>query len=319
MSRDHRAAWAALLLVAGMGLGCQEGPESPAPPPAPTVPAAEIPPPPPPPPPQKDTLFLGFAQDRIEIVEGEPAAVDIFFDAHYGDDPTRQRATRLPEIRAAVEPGTASEADLLLRGVQIGTGGQILAPGTTWLAMLAVEDDLDEGPETLTLRLEPLPDDRRWGGSHPEVIEITRGELEVVIRDAPDAGTCRNVTISATPPRDVGGGPRSPAGSCEERLWETEVTVESDRGDPIQLDRIRAPGRVYGWRVESLGERVRHQLRFQWVRGPDLPPEMALRPCAQTGRGPTLVCGAGACRTYPPGSTMPPPERQAQCRQEELR
>ena len=316
MSRDHRAAWAALLVVAGMGLGCQEGPESPAPPPAPTVPAAEIPPPPP----QKDTLFLGFAQDRIEIVEGEPAAVDIFFEQYnVDDDPETWVTTGLPEVQAIVEPGTASEADLLLRGVLIGTGGQILAPGTTWLAMLAVEDDLDEEPETLTLRLDPLPDDRRWSGVHPEVIEITRGELEVVIRDAPDGGTCRNVTISATPPRDVGGGPRSPAGSCEERLWETEVTVESDRGDPIQLDRIRAQGRVYGWRVWPLGERVRHQLRFQWVRGPDLPLEMALRPCAETGRGPTLVCGARACRTYPPGSTIPPPERQAQCRQEELR
>ena len=314
MSRNHRAAWAALLVVAGMGLGCQEGPESPTSPPAPTVPAAEIPPP------RKDTLFLGFAQDRIEIVEGEPAAVDIFFEPYYADDdPETWFMTDLPEVQAVVEPGTASEADLLLRGVLIGTGGQILAPGTTWLAMLAVEDDLDEGPETLTLRLDPLPDDRRWSGVHPEVIEITRGELEVVIRDAPDAGTCRNVTISATPPRDVGGAPRGSAPSCEERLWETEVTVESDRGDAIQLDRIRAPGRVYGWRVESLGERVRHQLRFQWVRGPDLPLEMALRPCAETGRGPTLVCGARACRTYPPGATMPPPERQAQCRQEELR
>ena len=316
MSGDHRAAWAALLVVAGMGLGCQEGPESPTSPPAPTVPAAEIPPPPP----RKDTLFLGFAQDRIEIVEGEPAAVDIFFEQYnVDDDPETWVTTGLAEVQAVVEPGTASEADLLLRGVLIGTGGQILAPGTTWLAMLAVEDDLDEGPETLTLRLDPLPDDRRWSGVHPEVIEITRGELEVVIRDAPDAGTCRNVTISATPPRDVGGAPRGSAPSCEERLWETEVTVESDRGDAIQLDRIRAPGRVYGWRVESLGERVRHQLRFQWVRGPDLPLEMALRPCAETGRGPTLVCGARACRTYPPGATMPPPERQAQCRQEELR
>ena len=311
MSRDHRAAWAALLLVAGMGLGCQEGPESPAPPPAPTVPAAEIPPPPP----RKDTLFLGFAQDRIEIVEGEAAAVDILFEPYYvDDDPTKQAATWLPEVQTVLEPGTASAADLLVRGVGIGSGTEVLESGTTWLAMLAVEDDLDEGPETLTLRLDPLPDDRRWGGSHPEVIEITRGELEVVIRDAPDAGSCRNVTIRATPPRDVTGGPPASANPCDGRLWETEVTVESDRGDEIQLDRIRAPGRVYGWRVESLENRVRHRLRFQWLRGPDLPPEMALRPCAQTGRGPTLVCGAEECRTYPPSSAIPPTERPVQCR-----
>ena len=246
--------------------------------------------------------------------------MDIFFEPYYADDdPETWFTTTLQEVQAVVEPGTASEADLLLRGVLIGRGGQILAPGTTWLTMVAVEDDLDEEPETLTLRLEPIPDQPRWDAYHPEVIEFTNAELEVVIRDAPDAGSCRNVTISATPPRDVGGGPRGSAPSCEERLWETEVTVESDRGDAIQLDRIRAPGRVYGWRVESLGERVRHQLRFQWVRGPDLPLEMALRPCAETGRGPTLVCGARACRTYPPGATMPPPERQAQCRQEELR
>ena len=248
--------------------------------------------------------------------------MDIFFEPFKVNAfPVAWMLTVFPEVKLSVEPGTASESDLLVRGVHIGGGGRALVSGTTWLAMLAVEDDLDEGPETLTLRLEPVPDEPRWDADSRsvEVFEVTNAELEVVIRDAPDAGSCRNVTISATPPRDVFRTARGPSDRCVRRLWETEVTVESDRGDPIQLDRIRAPGRVSGWRVESLGDRVRHQLRFQWVRGPDLPPEMALRPCAQTGRGPTLVCGARACRTYPPGATIPPPERQAQCRQEELR
>ena len=314
MSRDHRAAWAALLLVGGMGLGCQEGPESPAPPPAPTVPAAEIPPPPP----QTDTLFLGFAQDRIEIVEGEAAAVDIVFEPyHVNDDPTSQVASWLSGVRAVVAPGTASAADLLVRGVQVGSFSFPLEAAATWLAMLGVEDDLDEGPETLTLRLEPDPDQPIPNAYPPKFIEVTNAELVVVIHDAPDAGTCRNVTIRATRPRDVTGGPRGPD-PCEERLWETEVTVESDRGDAIQLDRIRAQGRVYGWKVESLGNRVRHQLRFQWGRGADPLREMAFRPCAQTGRSPTLVCGAQECRTYPPGAKVPPPERRAQCRPEEF-
>ena len=146
MSGDHRAAWAALLLVAGMGFGCQEGPESPAPPPAPTVPPAEIPPPPPPPPPEKDTLFLGFAQDRIEIVEGEAAAVDIFFEPFKVNAfPVAWMLTVFPEVKLSVEPGTASESDLLVRGVHIGGGGRALVSGTTWLAMLAVEDVWTKG------------------------------------------------------------------------------------------------------------------------------------------------------------------------------
>ena len=315
MSGDHRAAWAALLLVAGMGLGCQEGPESPAPPPAPTVPAAEIPPPPPPPP-KTDKLFLGFVQDRIEIVEGEAAAVDIFFEQYILEwDRATATETSLPEVEVIVEPGTASAADLLVRGVRIGSEYEVHRSGTTWLVMLAVEDDIEEGPETLTLRLDPLPTHRRLNAVHPEVFEVTQAELEVVIRDAPDTGTCRNVTIRATRPREVGGFSGGSANPCASHLLETEVTVESDRGDEIQLDRIQAQGRVYGWRVLPVGNRVRHHLRFQWKRGPDPPREMAFRPCAETGRGPTLVCGAQECRTYPPGSEIPPPEEPpAQCR-----
>ena len=255
-------------------------------------------------------MFLGFAQDRIEINEGGEVAVDIEFEPYYRGTPDRLNDFWLLDVRAVVEPGSASAEDLLVGGVRIGHDYKRLEAGTTWLGMRALADGVAEEPETLRLRLEPFPNpDYRY----PPVIEIRNAELEVVIRDAEAADVCPDIRIAATPPRRV---PRTGRGLICPIFYsfETEVTVESERGTPLQLDRIGSKGRIHGWRVESLGSRVRHQLLVQWEVLEERSWELRVEPCPRTGRGPTLVCTTESCKTYAPGSQVPAPRRPAACR-----
>ena len=265
-------------------------------------------PPPRPPPPRFDVMFVGFAEDRIEIVEGEDAAVEIAFDPYYWVDPdvSDQRDRWLLDVRAVVEAGSASAEDLLVAGgVRIGAGVRIVEAGRTWLGVRAVSDGKAEGPESLRLRLEPVPRSYLNG---PEVVEVTNAELEVVIRDAETADVCSDVRITATKPRaDPGAFEKL---RCPFHfVFETEVTVEADRGAALQLDRLASEGRIDGWRVEPLGSRVRHEFVLQWFVREERSWETRLEPCPGTGRGPTLVCTWESCRVYGPGSEVPPLRR----------
>ena len=193
LGRADAGGWARWLLwwaVAGAA-GCGDGGEAPASPP--------LLPPPEPPPSRVSTLFLGFVEERIEIVEGEGAAVDIAFEPYYWVAPDVADRWVL-DVRAVVEAGSASAEDLVVGGVRIGAEVQILESGTTWLGLRALADGVEEAPETLRLRLEPVAAANR-GGSYPEVVEVTNAELEVVIRDAEAADICADVRITATKPR----------------------------------------------------------------------------------------------------------------------
>ena len=271
-------------------------------------------PPPRPPPPLTDTLFVGFAEDRIEITEGEAITVGVEFEPYYRTprDPKDPSHRWAAYVRAVVEPGSGSEADLLVGGAQIGRHRQILDAGTTWLAIRARLDGVLEGTESLKLRLEPfLP---HFVVSYPPAVEVRSPELEVVIRDAEGSGVCRDTRITGTAPRNVSwphpGPPRCRFGD----VFETEVTVESERGQGLQLDRITPSGRIDGWRVEAEGSRVRHHLVLQWAVEEDGSWDMRLEPCPLTGRGPMLVCDIRACESYAPGEPVPVARRPAGCR-----
>ena len=294
--------WLALAGAAGCG-GAGEDPAS-------AVPVLPPPRPSPPPPPTTDTLFLGFARDRIEIVEGEEVAVDIEFEAYYRVPPDISLWKDLwaLDVRAALEAGSASAEDLVVGGVRIGYSDRILEAGTTWLAMRAPADGVAEGPETLRLRLEPAPNWHLGEYLYPQVIEVTNAELEVVIRDAEDPDVCPDIRITATAPRRVRGTYR---GLICPFNWsfETEVTVESERGTALQLDRLASEGWIQEWRVKPLGSRIRHELLVQWKVLEERSWEVRVAPCP--GRGPTLVCSWKSCRTYAPGSLVPGPRRPA--------
>ena len=294
----RRVLWALSFALAGAA-GCGDSGEAPASPP--------LLPPPEPPPSRVSTLFLGFVEDRIEIVEGEGAAVDIAFEPQYWGTSDRSEDFWLLDVRAVVEAGSASAGDLVVGGVRIGPGDRKLESGTTWLGLRALADGVAEAPETLRLRLEPVAN-RFAPPSYPEVIEVTNAELEVVIRDAEAADICADVRITATKPRFVprGGG----VVNCPLlQVFETEVTVESERGTELQLDRLGSRGRIYGWRVEPLGSRVRHEFLVQWKVLEERSWETRLEPCPGTGRGPTLVCTWDSCRVYGRGSVVPAPRR----------
>ena len=307
----ERVFWVLGLVLLAAGAGCGGGGQPP-------VSAAPSLPPPRPPPPLTDTLFLGFVEDRIEITEGEGAAVEIAFEPFYTRvrDPNARGPEGFPGlyVAAEVEPGTAAAEDLLVRGVQIGDYGRFPQAGTTWLAIRALPNGVAEGSESLTLRLRP----QRSEHDYPPAIEMTNAELEVVIRDREVSGICGNIHIVGAKPRNVTvlrhleDGP-----PCRfEDVFETEVAVESDREEGLQLDRIHPLGRIDGWRVEAAGPRLRHHLVVQWEVGLDRDTwEMRLEPCPLTGSGPTLVCTVDTCETYGAGSQVPAPRRPTGCRE----
>ena len=297
-----RLAGAVLLLVAGVA-GCGgsgDVPVGPAPP--------SLPPPGPPPPP--GSLQVGFAEDRVELREGEGIAVGIEFEPHYRSppDPDMHEDSWRLDLRVIVEPEGELSGDLWVGEVPLRPtyAFRYLRRQTTWLALQALPDGEPEAPETLTLRLALV-------GGQPYArrrIELTNAELEVVIHDADTAAVCSDVGITATPPRRlIDRGDRPECASWG--VFETEVTVEADRGAPLQLERLRSSGRIDGWRLEFAGSRIRHHFVLQWDN--ERSAEMRLQACPAWGGGPTLVCTEEACETYPAGAPIPAPGSPLAC------
>ena len=294
--RRWRGAFSAgLCLVLTAAVGCEALLVSP--PPASPEPGSLL----------TDTLFIGFAQDRIELIEGESVAVDIEFEAQYrspSDPPKWQLG-----FRAVVESGTASAEDLLVAAGHVGDLYQVLGKGTTWLGMQALPDGIAEPSETFTLHLKPDADVK--DASYPPAIELTNAELEIVIHDADAAAICSRVRIRGSPPRRL-TRPGCRSSACPSwGIFQTEVTVGAARSVPLQWDML-SDGRINGWRIETLGSRVRHHLVLQWDI--ERSAEMRVQPCPLSDRGPTLVCTVDACEAYAAGSRIPPPGSPLVCR-----
>ena len=276
--------------------------------PVPRLPPPEIPPPPP----LEDTVYLGFTQERIELVEGESAAVAVAFEPVFPRGARGRYEDALTfDLLVEVEPGSGSAADLAVSGaVRVGDFRTVLRSGTVWLGLRALVDEVAESPETLRLRLVPaLPEEFLTETQYPAVFEFTNEVLEVELRDGGGADRCGDVRITAGPPRrasiDVFGADSCLGGT----VYETEVTVEADRAEAVQLDRITSHGRISDWRVEFDGGRVRHGLTLQWQPETRRAWEMRVQPCASAAGGPTLVCTVDSCVVYPEGSRLPPTRR----------
>ena len=177
----------ALSLAGGAGCGGTAGTDDLAP--VPRLPPPEIPPPPP----LENTVYIGFTQERIELVEGESAAVAVAFEPVFPRGSSGRWEDALTfDLLVEVEPGSGSAADLAVSGaVRVGDFTTVLQAGTVWLGLRALVDDAAELPETLRLRLSPaLPEEfmtetqyplfeftnevlgggsagRRWGGPLP--------------------------------------------------------------------------------------------------------------------------------------------------------
>ena len=296
----------ACLLAGGAGCGGTAGTEDLAP--VPRLPPPEIPPPPP----LEDTVYLGFTQERIELVEGESAALAVAFEPVFPRGVSGGREDALTfDLLVEVEPGSGSAADVAVSGaVRVGDFTYVLRAGTTWLGLRALVDELAEPPETLRLRLSPaLPEEFQTERQYPTVFEFTNEVLEVELRDGGGADRCRNVRISASPPRRASIDVLRADNCLDGTVYETEVTVEADRTEAVQLDRITSHGRISDWRVGFDGGRVRHDLTLQWRPEEARAWEMRVQPCASAAGGPTLVCTVDSCAVYPAGSRLPPTRR----------
>ena len=186
-----------------------------------------------------------------------------------------------------------------------------MGSGATWLALRALADGVVEGPETLRLRLEvsssPIMDPEGWGSYDPPAVEVTNGELEVVIHDADGAGACSDVEV-----RGIALGPLEVSDDGCRGLRGTEVVIETDRSRPLSLDRLtEGPAAIEDWQTRPFGSRVEHRLRMAWLPEERAGCQLRLQPCAVGDRGPVLVCSPEWCVTYAPGEPVPAPERRA--------
>ena len=291
--RDARSGAAVCLFVLFGGAACQAtgapgGPTAPVDPFTPATPE----------------FVIGFEESRVELVEGEGAALLIRLELTSYPVAREPLSTHLEEgfdVPVILEAVTADGQDL-----QVPDGIRFRAPGgvplrkTAWLALRAPPDGIAEGVETLKLRLgaprfklqaEPTP-----------AVRFENAEAEVVIRDGSDS--CGDVEIRALRLQRVT--------SPEERrgLHEVEILVEADvsSGWDIDVAAILQSGVTIGdWRTAISGSRVSHRIRFDWSPSSRQPDELRFAPCAADGGGPVLVCTIHACRLYAPGEPVPPP------------
>ena len=284
--------------------GC--GDSGPSAPPAVTPPPAMPAPPPtpePPPDPEGD-IVVGFAQERVEIREGQTIPLEVRFDADINLSQAWFHQLTVP-LRVTVEGESGSADDVLVaRQVAVygwGAGRTPPVSDITVIPIRAREDGLSEEPETLRLRLSTQTDPAesiRYG--LPVRVAFRRAEIEVVILDGADR--CSGVRLTAARPR------RSQSGaSCQHGIYETDITVESDAVDFLRLD-PDATSQILSIRSEPAGAGFRHELTVQW-KLTRLEWDFRFRPCPDPGRGPALLCSNVACRIFAEGEPLPPPER----------
>lgn len=284
-----RLGCAALLLAAGAVTGCAN---------IGSAPSSSSP--------ASDTLSVGFGTDRIELSEGEGTAVNIEFVPSYGSPPDADAQRWTFDLRVVVEPESA--ADLLVGAFPFAGYGRFAGPERDWLAIHALPDGERESAETFTLRLEAAPPTQ---GRRARAVRITNGEVQVVIRDADTERLCSEVRITATPPRRL-TRPGFRRWCPSWGVFETEVTVEADRNLSLPLERLGSYGRIDGWRIESVGPRIRHHLVLQWDL--ERSAEMRVQVCPAGSGGSTLVCDDEACEIYAAGPRVPAPASPLVCR-----
>ncbi len=288
----------AIVALAGCGDGVPE---------APAVPADAVP--------EASAVPVAAGPDRrsLEIVEGETVAVPVRYLVSqpsgllplYGEDAT---------IGLEASYGTASAEDILLMERTMvplyGSDGE----GAVELGLRALSDGTAEGAETLVLR--PVVWDRS-----DQTIRVRDAEIEVVITDEPYPCSEVEVRVGESPSELINGGPLDPLSIYALEIEVVAPASESvigwikwiEPGDyrwdlsdfdlPPSYHRTRT---LNAWRVESLGDRVRHRMKAQWwngsiARGSE-PPRLELQVCGGPGYGKFVRCSTTECAVHEEGS-----------------
>ena len=244
----------------------------------------------------------------LEVVEGQTVAV-----------PVRYSALR-PELwgfrgRIGLEAsyGTASAEDIVLMErteVPLWIDGE----GTVEFGLLARLDGAVEGAETLVLRPVELPTPNRLGTD----VRVRDAEIEVVITDGPHPCSEVEVRVGESPSVLVD---RGFPGSFYTGIYASEIEIVAPASESVikwiepadaRFDFSPEAPPVYyrtrtlnAWRVESLGDRVRHRMTAQWWNGRSEwgsePPRFELQVCGGPGYGKFVRCSPTECAVHEEG------------------
>lgn len=281
--------WTNLVVVWSVVAGCGDGGSETVSVPLPPVP--EIP------------YAAEPVRPSIEIVEGETLVIPVSYRVV-----TAERRGELAGGAIGLEASfrTASAEDIVLMGRTEVPIDEITG-GTVELALLARQDEEVEGEETLVLR----PVEWDWGPERTNRIQVREAEIEVVILDEPPSA-CSEVVVRVGEPVVVWGDDGV-------SIYTTEIVIESPLSgsgpviewlDPPDFpqENHRAQGyfartrTLNDWRVESLGEVVRHRMTAQWWNGGrEEAPRLELQVCGSADYGRFIRCSPGKCSVHDEG------------------
>ncbi len=237
----------------------------------------------------------------LEVVEGETVAVPVGYLV------SRSLVDESAEIGLEAAYGTASADDILLMERTVvpldGSAGE----GTVVLGLRALRDGTTEGAETLVLR--PV----KWDYRPDQTIRVRDAEIEVVIEDEPPP--CSEVEVR------VGESPNVVIDDGLLTIYTSKIEVEAPASESVikwiepadhRLDISLEDPPVYrrtrtlnAWRVESLGDRVRHRMTAQWWNGSispgSEPPRFELQVCGGPGYGKFVRCSTTGCVAHEEG------------------
>ena len=236
----------------------------------------------------------------LEIVEGETVAVPVSYIGSPSLKPELERVSA--EIGLEASYGTASADDILLMERTTvpldGSDGET----TVELGLRALRDGTTEGVETLVLRpvkFNYLPD---------QTILVRDAEIEVVIEDEPPPCSEVEVRVGEAPIvlRDT-GNIHIYASEIEVVMPASESVIKwiepaDFRWYPLDPDYPPIYNRtrmLNAWRVESLGDRLRHRMTAQWwngdFEGGSEPPRFEMQVCGGPGYGKFVRCSPTEC------------------------
>lgn len=280
--------WRGAAFVLGALAGCGDGTrEVPALPPLPSLPSLPW---------NREPVRLSF-----EVVEGETVVIP--FTYHRTEEPPLEPSSVVIGLEASYRTASAEDI-LLMERTRVWLDRRT---GTVELGLLARQDDAVEGAETLVLR-PALFDGVDLHGELEGDLTFGLQEAEVVITDG--LRPCSGVDVRAGKPALVTAG----VPWNDPKLWQpwqltysTEIVVEAPAGSEQVFEWLSPPDRkeertrtFTAWRVERLGDRVRHQFTAQWWSGfgGPWPPPLELQVCGGSGTGKFVRCSPSECAVH---------------------
>ena len=229
-------------------------------------------------------LTVGFGAASLELAEGETVEIPI----HY-----LVRALTSPlSLRVSPILITTETDDFVLPSMSVEIPAGENTSGTTTLSFTAQPDlSISEGEETVSLRFVASPEaDAKLGDP-----------IEIRIKEA-GAVPCNGVTVAALSP--------APSDDLPDHFVTTLAVDRAAHAAGTRLDFLRPywsggyyepvpAARVGGWRVENVGDLVRHEVSIDWTQALEDP---KLRIGFVGGRclgTPIVTCSSTGCSLAP--------------------